>query len=660
MEDLPSPKDYAEETALAQRVARIFGYDGLTIDVREGAGWATIRGEDSITLVVDPTMLQPQTFKDATGEELSTGTQAPAQYSVYGVAHELGHVDDFMQPESDPKEQKEMKPSEHFFWNVLDDGVINKRLKNIPLLNSLTDEIYEDMLFPIDDYSNMPKHVQLMYGWLLRNVTPQREVTFSDDVVQALDSLNTVEIGKKRFDIYRTLAHPDTTYEKRKEIAETHILPIYETFLEEDRQSRDQQNQSNDQGTATDEQSDAGSDSKEQQEDDSQSDGSSSSPDEQQGDNPSANQGGEEQGGNDMPANWDEIYDAYKDASHCGHEYHEENKKDGQDTGTDTDDDPHEIIKQAAGALKDRQAQQAEDNAQKEAGETSQSGIGEGSIAAELELSPDDALAYQAVVEQYRNQIHEVAKVLQQLTVPSIEYTSPRYQRRADTSGLKLSPRDLFQVIVAQHSNVDPAVWKPVETISKKEGFSFNGLDIHVVVDSSGSMGGQKADSAAACSVMLMEGVAAARRMVERYNPRSPKPDVRLQVALFGSSAEVVAPLSHETKSKDKGITFTTVRDANSSSTLVTEALELTLKAGISNPERTQLVYLITDGDFHDRANATAALNNARMNYFLYQYILLSSGTTPITTQAAHLDDPHELPGHLNNQLKVLASRFLV
>lgn len=652
MDREPQPREFSEEIALAQRVARIFGYDGLIIDVREGTGWATIRGENSITLIVDPSMLQTQTMKDATGSELPAGTHGPKQYSVYGIAHELGHVDDFLQPESDLEKQKAMNPSEHFFWNVLDDGVINNRLRHIPLLNNLTDEIYKDILFPVDDYSRLPKHVQFMYGWLLRNVTPQREVTFSEEVTRALDSLESVDVAGRHYDMYRTLAHPDTDYGKRREIATEHILPIYESFLEEDRQNPPQQNQQSDQNrqsNATDEsESSSGSGQGEPQKTQDQSGSGSGS-----------QSGNDEREGN-QPANWDDIYDSYSEASHCGHQaHHHEDKEDK--SGADDDQNPHDAIKKAAGALREIKEEQAEKEArQQQQAEKGQTSPGAGSIAAELELSLEDAAAYQAVVEKYRSQIHEVAKVLQQLTVPSVEYTSPRYQRQADTSGLKLSPRDLFQVVIAHHSNVDPAIWKPVETISKKEGFSFNGLDIHLVVDSSGSMRGAKADSAAACSVMLMEGLASARRMVQRYNPRVPKPDVRLQVILFGSSAQIIAPLSQEADPKDKGVAFTTIRDAASGSTLVTDALQETINIGIANPKRTQLIYLITDGDFSDRSRAVQALKDAGMNYFLYQYILLSPGTTPITTQASHLSNPNEMPSHMNKQLRVLASRFLV
>lgn len=643
----PEARDYTEEIALFQRVARIFGYEGLDIEVRPGQGWGTMRNEHGITLIADPTMLTPPTLEDATGAALPGDVEPPEQYGVYGTAHELGHVDDFMHPKNDAKEVKNMRPSEHFFWNIVDDSVINKRLRNIPLLNTLTDEVYRDMLFPVDDFTDKPKHVQLMYGWLLRNVTPQRDITLNGEVVDALDSLSSVTVGRRHYDLYRTLAHPNTDFEKRREIARTHILPIYEAFLEEDRQEW-QQNQQNQQG----QQSGQGSSSGESDE----SNGSGSG---QGGTSESGDQSGSG-GGYSGTEDWEEVYDAYAEASHCGH--HEE---EGGDDANDNSQgqDPHAAIEEAAGALREiaeEEAEAAEQAASNGSGnQGGQGGTGAGSIAAELQLSPDDAFAYQSAATKYRDQIHGVARVFEQLAVPSVEYNSPRYRKRADTSGLKLSPRDLFQVVVAQHSNIDPAVWKPVESITRKEGYTFSGLDIHLVVDGSGSMGGAKAEAAAACGVMLMEGLESARRRVQRHNPRAPKPDVRLQTIVFGASAQVVAPLQHEIAPQAKGITFMTVRAAASGSTIVTGALQMTIDSARANPERTQLVYLVTDGVFDDNARAANAVKNAGSNYFLYEYILMSPGTRPITPQSSYLSDPNEMPSLMNRHLRQLSNKFL-
>lgn len=641
MEPIPREPDYSHESELAARVARVFGYDGLSIVVKPGAGWQTIHDEDDIRLIVDPTMLAPKTVKDASGEAYSGEVEIPAQYSVYGIAHELGHVDDFMHPDS-LKHLKEAKPREHFFWNIVDDSVINKRLRNIPLLDSITDEVYRDMLFPKDDFTDKPKHVQFMYGWLLRNVVPDRDVTLDSAAEAALDGLESIELNGHLYDMYRTLSHPDTSYEERRRIAAEHILPLYEAFYEEALQDHQNQEQSKDRSDS-DQQSDGESGS-----DSAQSSDSTSSP----GSSSGSDQGGAE------PAEWDEIYDAYADATGCGHENDDsdDSSSSREDPGT-KHQDPHQAIKDAADAIRQNQQQQ-EHQPQPVQTKPNQVSNQPGSLAAELQLSPEDAAAYRAVVEQFRPQIQEVAKVFQLLAVPSVEYTSPRYQRRSDTSGLKLSPRDLYRVVVAAHSSADPAVWKPVETVAKREGYSFNGLDIHLLVDASGSMQGLKAENASASSVILMEGLASARRMVERYNTRAPKPDVRLQVILFGSDTKVVAPLSHEVAAKDKGIAFTTVRSAASNATMVNGALNITTANAQKYPERTQLVFVVTDGSFHDHTAAEQSVKHAPGNHFLLQYILQSPSTTAITKNASYLNAPTELPKTLQRQLTNIATNF--
>lgn len=673
-EGLHPPEDYSEHRALAQRVARIFGYDGLNIEVQPGAGWQTIRTDRDITLVVDPTMLQPQTIKDASGADLPPDTQPPEQYAVYGNAHELGHIDDFMQPEAEDEFKAKVPPSEHFFWNLLDDGVINNRLRNVPLLNSLTDEIYRDMLFPRDDYRHLPKHVQFAYGWLFRTVIPKRVIALDEKVTAALDGLKAVKIQGNHYDLYRTLVHPATSYGRRHEIAREHVLPIYNDFLEEDRQNKQDQDQSytdsSSQASDQSEQSSGGSSSESNPQNQGRSEnddqGSSESDNESTGQGSQAEPGLEEQAGqgedSSAPQNWDEIYESYKKASHCGQHEHHDDASDsdagGDDHGNESTD-PHRAIREAAEALRDIQQQATSESGQEQGSPEVGSATDQaGSIAAELELSPDDATAYQQVVERYRREIQEVAKVLQQLAIPSIEYMSPRYRRQPAANGLKLSSRELFQVVVAHHSDIDPVIWKPVETVARKEGLTFNGLDIHLVGDASVSMEGEKAQAAAACSVMLMEGLASARRMIERYNPSAPKPDVRLQLVLFGSSMQLVTPLSHEIQPKDKGVAFTTIRDAASGATYVADALDLTIANAKTNPERTQLVYLITDGSFSDTPAAKEVLKQAGSNYFLYQYVLLSPSTSPIVPTAQHLSRPDQLPPALNKQLKALAARF--
>jgi uncharacterized protein YegL len=644
METSPKDQESINEAAdLAARVARIFGYEGLRIQVRPGTGWSTLRDEHSVTLNVDPNMLSTDFTKDITGKPLDAAIKPPEQYSVYGICHELGHIEDFLHPSNTFEVLQKRSNADNFFWNVLDDAVINRRLRNIPLLNGITDAVYKDILFPVDDYSKEAKHLQFMYGLLLKNVTPDREVTLSEDVQEALDKLEDTRIGIKKYDLYDVLAHPDTDLDRRRRIAERYILPVYHDFLEEDK--RQQKTEAGNQS-----QSNSGS---------NQQGGGASSPQQAGSDNTGsgsqeAGQGQDSEGDSDS-GKWEQAYKNYKESSHCGagNEHHEEKER-----GSSNEQDIHDAIQEAGKGLREQQAE-ATQQAGMRANKSQSGGNGAGSIAEELQISPDNAALYAQIINELRPQIHEVSEIFQLLTVPAVEYTSPRYRRHVSTAGSKLSPRDIFRVVVAQHSAEEPAVWWPVETIAKKEGFSFNGLDISLVVDVSGSMEGSKARSAAACAVMLMEGLEAARRNIQLRNPHAPKPDVRMQTIVFGGSEKVIAPMTFQTPPAQKGSTFTTILNADSSSTLVSKALNITVAGATQNPQRTQLVYLITDGDFYDHDTARRTIARTGSNYHLYEYIVQSPGTTPIVKTATHIANEHQLPMHLRQQLRRLASQLL-
>ena len=279
-------------------------------------------------------------------------------------------------------------------------------------------------------------------------------------------------------------------------------------------------------------------------------------------------------------------------------------------------------------------------------------------LAGELRLSPANASRYQSAIENYRPQIHHVSSIFQKLAVPTVEYTSPRYRHRAASDGAHLSPRDLFRVAVAQYSEQDPAIWKTVETIAKKEGLSFDGLDVHLVIDASHSMSGEKAEGAASCFVMLAEGLEAACRAVKRYDQGAPQPDVRLQTILFGDSAKIVVPLDKSIDGPKKGQAFSTILAAGGSSTYVGDALKITKRNASENPERTQLVYIITDGQFSDDSTAHQVLKGRPDNYHVAQYILNSPHTSPVTSASAHISNANELPLHLERQLERLVREF--
>ncbi len=618
MEPRPNPERSNEAdrqiVETANRVARIFGYGNLRIELNKGGGWATERKEQSVVMHVDPDMLRPKELKDATGADTDSVVSDPEAYSLYGICHELGHVEDYMQPTNTRERLKEMTPADAFFWNVLDDAVINRRLRGIPLLNSITSEVYRDNLFPDDDLSTLPKHIQFMYGLLLRNVTPDRAVTLDPAVEEALKSIDPPQKGwttRRRRTLMDRLSLPRTGFVERRDAATQHILPVYRSLLDEDKADRQQE------------------------------------PGE-----PGGSQGDPQQGAGGMA---EDIYEAYEAAAHGDHE-HAHGAEDG--AGSGAGDEVADAIQQAGEAMAEVLAEQAAAQpGGKEQGQSASEMAGR--IAAELSLDRSDATLYLDALDKYKNEIIAVSRIFQSLALPELEFTSPRYRRHPATRGGRLSPRDLFRAVMATEDE-EPVIWRPIETISKKEGFVFSGLDVHLLVDVSGSMRGAKAEAAAACYVVLAEGLELARRTALKQNPMAGSPDVRLQTIAFGASAKVVSPLSFTVDPTSKGTAFSTILRAASGSTMVAGALEETIKSATKDPARTQLVYVLSDGSFSDTQRAQEALASAKRfaSYNVCQYILLSPGTPPVVPTYSHVSDVAQLPTYLKAQVRRVTDRY--
>jgi uncharacterized protein YegL len=613
-----------EVTDTVRRVGRIFGYDGLNIEVTEGKGWATRRDPNGLTLMVDPTMLMPQEIKSVHGATLPDYV-VPEKYTMYGTAHELGHIEDFIHPSS-TIDSLQQNDSDRFFWNVVDDGVINSRLRDIPLLDSLTNQIYEDMLFPDTNFTELPKHIQLMYGYLTRAVTPERDYSVDADVKASLDGLETVIAPDgSALNFYDALADIDTSLPQRRELTKEVLKPLYEQFRTDDA--------------------------------------------DQESSNQSIASANANRGGASIPKSWQEAYEKYTEGTGAcvGHDHPDENNTLGGENssnaaqaGAQTDrKSMNEAIQAAAQAAVAAQvAENAEDTTKAENATESLDKIA-GAIAAELHLAKPEALRYASAIQSLRPEILQLAETFQLLAVPSVEYTSPRYRRDPATNGGSLSHRDIYRAVIASYSAQDPVIWRPVETIAKKEGLNFSGLDISLVVDVSGSMAGEPAEVSAQCFVMLAESVEAARRTMATKHPAAPAPDVRIQTIVFGSESKVVAPIGHTINPKAKGAAFRTIEQASSGSTIVSGALQKIATQAKAQPERSQVVYLITDGEFWDYDTAHNMARQFGPNTHLLQLVIKYPAARPLTHQIAHISDPHQLPAVIYQHVHQITAQYI-
>lgn len=655
--------DMNDEQAFKQGVhelGELFGLKGFDVIIQPGAGWQCIKSPRGITMVVDPVQLaeryQPEQA-EGMPEQAGQGGETDSRYTLYAAAHELGHGNDYADPEwVDVKRG----PSEDFFWNVVDDTVINTRLRRVPMLDSVTDDIYGKVLFPTDDLTEAPKHVQLMYGMLLGTVTNNPLPKVDPQVKEKLDELTSHEANGQVFDIFQTLADPRTTLRERRAIANHFVMPAYKELLEQDQQEQEQQ----------------------QAEDGEQGD---------QGDQ--GNQNGEQ--------GFQDQYQQYEDAMHGEGEPHEHDpgeqqqqsgqsgegndREDGdageQDAGDgDGEDDEHDHshARQIAEILKAQAKEEAEQKSKQDSNDASpgdthssavkgetdtneadhQEALGNlaGAVAGEMNLNPGDAKKYVESLDEWSDTIRDTAAVFLKLAAPTTATMSPRYDSQAMTEGIRLHPRNLAKAALQLETDGGQAIWQQIERRANQQRVAFGGLDIHLLVDVSVSMSENgKAARAAACSQILLEGVQLARHQVMQAGSQLEQPDVRTQVVAFGAGTEVLAPLTLQPTGPQKGAVFSNLLRPNSGNTLVSGALSHVQEAAAKYPERESIAVIISDGIFGDFEAAKKLVESLPEQAYVAHLVIGRDVEEFISPHNEVITNPASLPASL---YKTLASRI--
>lgn len=592
----------------------LYGIRGLEVAVKPGAGWSCAKTEHGLTITVDPEQtVEGNGFEDKDIAEPST--VSPEVTSLFITAHELGHANDYL----DPNWRKPIKPDPagDFFNCLVDDTVIDKRNRRVPMLDANADAVYSHQM--PSDLTELPKHVQLMFGMRVGTVIDNPTLTMNDQVAEILNSLGSYQKGEQTFDIMDVLTDPRTTYGERRRIADRFIRPHFDALLEQDKQEQ------SDQGEAAE---------------------------------------GE--------GNFEAIYEQYEQAVH-GHQHQDENE--GQQSGQSQDSESESsgrptqgsgLAEQMAEAMKlavgEQQAQQEAAKAKAQASRTKSDADGEeqreaqlselaGTIAAEMHLSPGNAESYARSLDKWTGTIKEVADVFMKLAAPADVIMSPRYRRDAHTEGVRLHPRTMAGVALQLATDQDQAIWQPIVREAHRQEVTFGGLDVHLLVDVSGSMAGPKAQCAADTAMCLIEGLQLARHKVARTAGQYHQPDVRTQVIAFGSGTEVLSLLSHQPNGQQKGKTYTNLLEANSSATLVNDALGHVKQAAQAKPKRDAIAIIISDGQFGDHNAAAQTVAQMPKTAYIAHLVIGGGVQEFISKNHEVVSNPNVLPGKLHGVL---------
>lgn len=584
----------------------LYGMSGLEVVTKPGAGWSCAKTDRGLTITIDPQQSVEGNGVDNKAE-LAPAAVSPEVTSLFITAHELGHANDFL----DPSWRLPAKPSpaRAFFDCLTDDTVIDRRNRRVPLLDANADEVYSHQI--PSDLTDFPKHVQLMYGIRISTVVDNPTMTMDESVAGTIASLAEYEKNEQVFNILEVLTDPRTSLTERRRIAEKFILPHFEALLEQDKQE------------------DGG-----------------------RGD-PRAGKGEGE---------FESIYAQYEEAVH-GHQRKGEGEgqepQPAQGEASDQSAGSSSLGEQIAKAVKQAIEEQAKEaKAQSQArsdprNEQSEALLAElaGTVAAEMQLSQGDAESYVRSLDKWTPTIKEVANVFLKLAAPANIIKSPRYNSSAHTEGLRLHPRTLAGVALQLATDQEQAIWQPVEQKARRQEVTFGGLDVHLIVDVSGSMAGAKAQCAADTAVCLIEGLQLARHKVAREVGQAHQPDVRTQIIAFGSGTEILSPLSYEPSGPQKGKTYTNLLEASSSATLVNGSLENVKQAAKNNPKRDAIVIVVSDGQFGD--HDTAARTVAEMPKSVYvAHLVIGGGVQKfISNNHEAVGNPSLLPAKLHGVL---------
>ena len=577
----------------------LYGISGLEVEISPGNGTYCTKLDNGLRVTIDP-----RQFIEGGGHNLSSPENdftSPEVTALFMTAHELGHAKDYL----DPAWRLPVLKGESgaFFDCLIDDTVIDKRSRRIPLFDANADAVYAHQI--PGDLTKFPKHVQLMYGIRISEVVNDPQLEMSADVRDILTGLRNLQKDANNFDLPAVLSDQRTKLAERRQIANTFILPHYEALLAQDNQ--EQQN-----GDAESSESNTG--------------------------------------------DFKEIYDKYQQTVH-GHRHNES----GNNESSEPSSESHDLAKQISEALKQlTKEQNAKKSSQSNASpdpdinKPGNSNLRKvqlaelaGKVAAEMELEPGYAESYVRSLNALTPTIKEVAKVFMSLAAPAKVVKSPRYTRGAHSEGIRFHPRAMAGLAFQLATDQEQAIWQRVERNALSQDITFAGLDIHLMVDVSGSMAGEKAQCAADTALCLIEGLQLARYKVTREVSQSHQPDVRTQIIAFGSGTDPISPLAYEPTGHDKGKTYTNLLHPKSTSTLINGSLELVQQSADINPKRDVIAIIVSDGRFGDHETAAQTMATMPKSVYVAHLVMGNEVQKFLSNNHEAVDDPSTLPGKL-------------
>jgi hypothetical protein len=269
----------------------------------------------------------------------------------------------------------------------------------------------------------------------------------------------------------------------------------------------------------------------------------------------------------------------------------------------------------------------------------------------ELQFDEGDGSGYLTTVSQWRPVIRGVADTLLKLALPRERIAVPRYRACASVEGIRLHPSALHLALVQLETESPQAIWQPTKQLIRHQELEFGGLDIYLLLDVSGSMGGANARFASATSLCLIEGLQAARARAQREQTQGDV-DVRVQLLAFGAGWAELTPLVHEPTLAQRERAFYHLTHPRSNFTKVNGALRHVRSNALANPSRKVLCLIVSDGLFSDNLAAIKTMQGMPGQVYAGHINIGDSYGIPVTPHFEVITNPRVLPQKLQNLLE--------
>ena len=569
----------------------LMGVSGITVAV--GDGWATDIKTGAVT--VDPSFFVEEGYRP--------------EWSSYAIMHEVSaHLRELITH----SEMSGMilafrgkSKAKHLFHNIMSDIAGNKRIHHIlPAQADVAKQLYSEKLFAEDDYSALPRHLQLMYKIIRQEMIPESETVVLPEVDEAIARLRHFgDEGDIDLIEFSTRVNKSPTEEMKPEVKFKlwidRIYPEFEKLLEQDIADpiHKQNNANNEDEGEGQEQGQGQGEGQGEDEGEGQEQGQGQGQDEGEGQEQGQGQGegegegeGQKQGDGqgEGEGGFDEFYDDYERTKHASPISH---------------DDLDDITKQVKDIKREAAATAAQNTPEARAKQALQDRIG-------AEHTPRSYHNYINTIRAHNAEIDEMAEFFRSLIDERLKQT--RTLNKPAPQGPVLNPNTLAQT----YTDLKTGVPQPPQAfleygVREAEREAEGSYDCFLVVDDSGSMEGEKSKQARIAAMIFLEGLGAFERQIREQEEQQGiqlKWDVRSAVFTFGSTASEVKPIGPELTDKAR-LDVQKAISGGSGSTADYEALEAIrqqiereIATNPSTKGRRRLVYVITDGQSDNQA----------------------------------------------------------